>query len=105
MCKTMSRRCSVFGIGPMVGNNVSHANNRTKRRFMPNLQNVSYKSGLLGIVVRMRVITSTHRTILKNGGIDEFLLNIDSRKLTEYAVKLKKSIQKKVPQEVIAITA
>ncbi|MEQ8164473.1 MAG: 50S ribosomal protein L28, partial [Alphaproteobacteria bacterium] len=76
----MARRCIVTGKGVMAGNNVSHANNRTRRRFIPNLQQTSLISEALGLPVRLKLSTKGLRTIEKNGGLDAFLLGTaDSR--------------------------
>ena len=71
----MTRKCDLTGKLVITGNNVSHANNKTKRRFIPNLQNVSLYSDKLGKKLKFRIATSTLRTVEKNGGIDSFLLN------------------------------
>ena len=70
----MSRRCFLTGKGVLVGNNVSHANNKTKRRFLPNLQQASVLSDALGQPVRLRLTTRAIRTIEHNGGLDAYLL-------------------------------
>ena len=70
----MSRRCEITGKGVLSGNNVSHANNKTRRRFLPNLQVTSLLSDILGHEVRMRLSTRAIRTVEHNGGIDAFLL-------------------------------
>ena len=90
----MSKVCEISGKKPMSGNNVSHANNRTKRRFIPNLQNVSLYSDKLGKKLKFRIATSTLRTVEKNGGIDSFLLNSFNKNLSSSAKKYKKSISK-----------
>ena len=69
----MARRCAITGKGVLAGNNVSHANNKTRRRFLPNLQNVSVMSEALGRPVSLRVSTNGLRTIEHKGGIDAFL--------------------------------
>jgi large subunit ribosomal protein L28 len=92
----MARRCMITGTGPMSGNNVSHANNRTKRRFLPNLQSMSLLSDALGEMVRMRVTTKAIRTIESKGGLDAFLLGTPNRKLPTEAVRIKRRIQRKV---------
>lgn len=84
----MSRRCSVTGKGVLTGNNVSHAKNKTRRRFLPNLQIVSFISETLGRV-RLRVSTRAIRTIEKNGGLDAYLSNTSRLKLAPEALKLK----------------
>ena len=70
----MARRCDLSGKGVMTGNNVSHANNRTSRRYLPNLQDTAMLSDALGQMVRLRLATSTIRTIEHNGGLDAFIL-------------------------------
>lgn len=84
----MSRRCSVTGKGVQSGNNVSHAKNRTRRRFLPNLQSVSFASDTLGNV-RLRVSTRAIRTIEKNGGLDAYLTKVSNLKLAPIAKKIK----------------
>jgi large subunit ribosomal protein L28 len=91
----MARRCIITGKGVQTGNNVSHANNRTRRRYMPNLQNVSLQSELLGESVRMRITTSAIRTIEKNGGLDAWLMGTSNAKLSPEALKIKRRIAKK----------
>lgn len=91
----MSRRCEITGKGVMSGNNVSHAMNHTRRRFLPNLQVVRLQSDILGERIRMRLSTRAMRTIDKKGGIDEYLLNTPDRNLTVEAKKLKRRIEKK----------
>ena len=91
----MARRCIITGKGVQAGNNVSHANNRTRRRFLPNLQKASLQSEALGENVRMRITTSALRTIEKNGGLDAWLLGTSNVKLSAEARKLKRRIEKK----------
>lgn len=91
----MSRRCEITGKGVMTGNNVSHAMNHTRRRFLPNLHVVRLQSDILGERVRMRLSTRAMRTIDKKGGIDDFLLGTPDRKLTDEAKKLKRRIEKR----------
>ncbi len=90
----MARRCDFTGKGVLSGNNVSHANNRTKRRFLPNLQDTSLFSDALGRQVQVRMSTSAIRTIEKRGGIDAFLTSTASSKLGSKARVLKRQIQK-----------
>jgi len=92
----MARRCMITGSGPMSGNNVSHANNKTRRRFLPNLQTTSLLSDALGEMVSMRVTAKGIRTIEVKGGLDAFLLGTPNRKLTPDALKVKRRIQRKV---------
>ena len=89
----MARRCIITGKGVQVGNNVSHANNKTKRRFLPNLQVTSVLSDTLGTAVRLRMSTNGVRTVEHNGGIDAFLLGTPDRKLTAEARRLKRRIE------------
>lgn len=90
----MARRCAVTGKGAMSGNNVSHANNRTRRRFLPNLQETSVLSDSLGRMVRMRISIQGLKTIEHNGGIDAFLMTTSDRKLSGEFLKLKRSVVK-----------
>jgi large subunit ribosomal protein L28 len=88
----MSRRCELTGKTVLTGNNVSHANNKTRRRFLPNLQDVSLLSEALGSSVSMRLSTRAIRTVEHNGGIDAFLLSTPNSKLPEEAQALKRRI-------------
>jgi large subunit ribosomal protein L28 len=87
----MARRCAVTGKGVQVGHNVSHANNKTKRRFLPNLQQTSVLSDALG-VVRLRITTAAIRTIEHKGGIDVFLRDTPDRKLSPEIRRLKRRV-------------
>jgi len=87
----MARKCPVTGKGVQVGHNVSHANNKTKRRFLPNLQTTSLLSDALG-TVRLRVSTSAIRTIEHKGGIDAFLKATPDRTLSPEIRRLKRRI-------------
>ena len=91
----MSKRCIITGKGVQTGNNVSHAHNKTRRRFLPNLQKVSLLSEALGENVRLRITTSAVRTIEKRGGLDAFLLGTPDRKLSDEAKRLKRRVRKK----------
>jgi large subunit ribosomal protein L28 len=90
----MARRCGVTGKGVLTGNNVSHANNKTRRRFLPNLQVTSMMSEVLGTTVRMRLTTRGIRTIEHNGGIDAWLLGTPDRKLSDEARVLKRRLER-----------
>ena len=90
----MARRCPVTGKGVLTGNNVSHANNKTRRRFLPNLQETSLLSDALGTTVQLRLSTRAIRTIEKRGGIDAYLLSTSSEKLGKRARDLKRQIKK-----------
>ncbi len=88
----MSRRCQITGKGVLTGNNVSHANNKSRRRYLPNLQETSLLSDVLGGSVRMRLTTNGIRTIEHNGGLDSFLLGTPNRRLPLEAQALKRRI-------------
>jgi large subunit ribosomal protein L28 len=88
----MSRRCQITGKGVLSGNNVSHANNRTRRRFLPNLQDTSLLSDILGTAVRLRLSTRGIRTVEHNGGIDAYLLSTPDSRLTVEAKALKRRL-------------
>jgi large subunit ribosomal protein L28 len=89
----MSRRCEITGKGVLSGNNVSHANNKSRRRFLPNLQESSLLSDALGTSVRLRLSTRAIRTIEHNGGIDAYLLGTNKSKLTPEMTVLKKRVE------------
>ena len=95
----MARRCALTGKGVQTGNNVSHAHNKTRRRFLPNLQPASVLSDALGQTFRMRVSVHALRTIEHKGGLDAFLLNTRDSKLSEEARKLKRRVRKAVEQK------
>jgi large subunit ribosomal protein L28 len=88
----MARRCPVTGKGALVGNNVSHSNRKTKRRFLPNLQTVSLLSDTVG-AIRLRLSTNAIRTIEFKGGIDAFLNGTPDRKLSPEIRRLKRRIE------------
>ncbi len=90
----MARECDITGKRVMSGNNVSHANNKSRRTFAPNLQDASFLSETLKTKVRLRVTTNGMRTVEKNGGIDSFLKSTPNRKLTANARQIKKRIEK-----------
>jgi large subunit ribosomal protein L28 len=90
----MSRRCEITGKGVLSGNNVSHANNKTRRRFLPNIQETSLLSDTLGHAVQMRLSTRAIRTVERNGGIDAFLMGTNNSKLPAEALALKRRIVK-----------
>ncbi|ADO43281.1 50S ribosomal protein L28 [Ketogulonicigenium vulgare] len=90
----MSRRCELTGKGPMVGNNVSHANNKTKRRFLPNLQDVTLQSDVLGRSFTLRVSAAGLRSVDHRGGLDAYLARAKDVELSDNALKLKKEIAK-----------
>lgn len=90
----MAKRCAITGKGVQSGNKVSHANNKTRRRFLPNLQEVSFMSEILGRAVRLRISTNAIRTIEHQGGIDSFLINAKNDKLETKVARLKKILIK-----------
>ncbi len=92
----MSRRCAVTGKGVMTGNTVSHANNKTRRRFLPNLQEVSLFSEALKRDVRIRVSTHGLRTIEHRGGLDAYLISTTPSKLEADMRKLRKQVAEKL---------
>ena len=98
----MSRRCVVTGKGVLTGNNVSHANNKTRRRFLPNLQETSVLSDALNQMVRLRVTTRGLKTIEINGGIDTYLLSVNDSKLSTEALRLKRRVQRALENQAAA---
>ena len=90
----MSRRCELPGKGPMVGNNVSHANNKTKRRFLPNLNDVTLTSDVLGRSFRLSISAAALSTVDHRGGLDAFLAKAKDADLSPNALKIKKDIAK-----------
>jgi len=88
----MAKRCQITGKGVMSGNNVSHAKNRTRRRFLPNLQQTSMESEILGRTVSLRVTTSAIRTVEKHGGLDAFLMQARNAELADEARALKREM-------------
>ncbi len=91
----MARRCDFTGKGVQAGNNVSHAKNRTRRRFLPNLQESSLMSDALGQTVQVRLTTNAIRTVEKRGGLDAYLLSTADADLGKKALVLKRRIKKK----------
>ena len=90
----MSKVCEISGKKPISGNNVSHANNRTKRRFIPNLQNVKLYSVILQKYINMNITIRTMKTVEKNGGLDAYLIKTSNKNLAYTAIKIKKQILK-----------
>ena len=88
----MAKRCQITGKTVMSGNNVSHANNRTRRRFLPNLQHASIQSDVLGRKVSLRLSTSAMRTIEKHGGLDAVLMQGRNAELADEAKVPKREI-------------
>jgi len=92
----MSRKCELLSVGVMSGNKVSHSNRKTRRRFLPNLKTLSFKSEVLGVNLSLKIAASTLRTVNKFGNIDNFLVNYRYGKLTESAQKFRRQIKKKL---------
>lgn len=91
----MSRRCELTGKHAQVGHKVSHSNIKTKRRFLPNLLNVTLTSDTLGRSVKLRVSANALKTVDHRGGLDAFLLKAKDGELSERALELKRQIKKK----------
>ena len=91
----MSRRCELTAKGPMVGHKVSHSNIKTKRRFLPNLCNVTFISDALGRNVRLRVSTNAIKSVDHRGGFDAFMIKAKGTELSPKALDLKRQIAKK----------
>jgi large subunit ribosomal protein L28 len=91
----MSRRCELTGKGLLVGNNVSHANNKTKRIYRPNLQVIALASELLGNSYKLRISMNALRSVDRNGGLDPFILKCKDDVLSPRALRLKRAIAKK----------
>lgn len=90
----MARRCELTGKGVQAGNNVSHANNRTRRRFLPNVHGVSLLSDALGRPVRLKISRQAQRSVDHNGGLDNFLMKTKDDKLSLRALRIKKQVRK-----------
>jgi len=91
----MSRRCDLTGKGAQVGHKVSHSNIKTKRRFLPNLVNVTLISDALGRSVKLRISANALKTVDHRGGLDAFLKKAKTEELSPKALKLKQEIEKK----------
>lgn len=90
----MSRRCEFTGTGVMSGNNVSHSNRRSRRKFLPNLCNVTLGSDVLGQSFKFRITAAALRSVDHNGGLDQFLAKARDENLSPAALKVKKDIRK-----------
>ena len=95
----MARRCALTGKGVQTGNNLSHAHNKTRRRFLPNLHPASIMSDALGKTVRLRLAVNTLRTIEHKGGLDSFLLGARDTKLSLEGRRLKRRVRKALAQK------
>ena len=91
----MARRCELTGKAVLTGNNVSHANNKSRRRFLPNLNQVTLMSEALGSAVHLKISSHALRTVEHRGGIDKFLAKAKDTELSTRARKLKRDIAKK----------
>jgi len=91
----MSKKCELTGKSPLKGHTVSHANNKLKRKFFPNLKNVTFKSDILKRNIRLNVSNSALRTVDYKGGIDFYLKDVRSHKLSAKAKRLKNQINTK----------
>jgi large subunit ribosomal protein L28 len=98
----MARVCELTGKNPMSGNNVSHANNKLRRRFLPNLCNVSLMSEAMGLTYRFRISAHALKSVEHRGGLDAFLIKAGKDELSDKARKLKASIAKKLEAKVAA---
>ncbi|NEW87644.1 MULTISPECIES: 50S ribosomal protein L28 [Rhodopseudomonas] len=98
----MSRRCELTAKGAQVGHKVSHSNIKTKRRFLPNLVNVTFQSDTLGRSVRLRVSTNALKSVDHRGGLDAYLLKASDAELSPKAVELKRAIAKKTAAAPVA---
>jgi large subunit ribosomal protein L28 len=91
----MSRKCELTGVAVRYGNNVSHSQRKTRRRFEPNIKTVEYKSEITGQKYRLKVVARALRTVEKNGGFDLFILKANSAMMSDKAKKVKREIFKK----------
>ena len=91
----MSRRCELTGKGLLIGHNVSHANNKTKKIYRPNLQVVALASEILGNSYKLRISMNALRSVDRNGGLDPFILKCKDSLLSSRALRLKRAIAKK----------
>ena len=91
----MSRVCELSGKAPMSGHKVSHANNKTKRRFLPNLNDVTLISDILGQSFKLRISAHALRTVDHRGGLDAFLAKAKDDELSDRALKIKRELAKK----------
>lgn len=90
----MARRCDITGKGVLVGNNVSHAHNKTRRRYLPNIQTISVLSEVLDSSIRLRVSVAAIRSIEHSGGLDAYLLDAADKNLAPEGLRLKNRIKK-----------
>ena len=91
----MSKKCELTGKSPLKGHKVSHANNKTKRKFLPNLKKVTFKSDVLKRNIRLKVSNAAIKTVDYKGGLDDFLKTVKTYKLSKRAKRLKNQIIEK----------
>ena len=85
----MSKRCELTGVSPLKGHNVSHSNNKTKRRFLPNLKKVRFRSDILKRDIKLNVTSSALRTVDFKGGLDKYLKSVKKKKISKILKKIK----------------
>ena len=100
----MSKKCELTGKNPMKGHNVSHANNKTKRRFLPNLKKVKFTSDLLKRSLKLTVSNAGVRSVDKKGSFDEFLRSVKNKNLSPRLKKMKKNILIRSPFKKTAVS-
>lgn len=98
----MSRRCELTGIGPMVGNSVSHSNVKTKRRFLPSLKTVKVSSEALGQTFSLRISNAALRTLDFKGGLDPFIVKAKDEQLSAAAQRIKRQVKAKMAEQAAA---
>ena len=98
----MSRRCDLTGKGVLVGHKVSHSNRKSKRRFLPNLCNITFRSDILGRSVRLRVSANAVKTVDHRGGLDAFLVKAKAEELSPEALAFKRAVEKAQSQAAVA---
>ena len=89
----MARRCELTGKGVLAGNKVSHAHNKTRRRFLPNLHDKALHSEALGRMVRLKISTNAIRTVERHGGLDNYLLKASDDRLSQGARRIKRQVK------------
>lgn len=101
----MARRCELTNKAVLTGNNVSHANNKTRRRFLPNLRNVSLMSDTLGHSIRLRISANALRTVEIYGGLDSYIMNSPASKLSTTGLRIRRTIEKNLANKAEAASA
>jgi large subunit ribosomal protein L28 len=100
--QTMSRRCELTGIGPMVGHHVSHSNVKTKRRFLPSLKKVKLASEALGQTFTLRISNAALRTLDFKGGLDAYIVKAGDEQLSIAAQRIKRQVKSKLAEQAAA---